>query len=283
MKFNKTPLNIENQIEILKDKYKINCKDENILSYYLVHCNYYKLSGYKIFFEKLNKEIYFEEIINLYEFDRELKILFLDYIERIETSIKSVFAYHLTTKYKNSHIHLDKKLFINEKFYKIGLDKLEKSYLESKEIFAKHFQTKYEEQTPPLWVSVEFMTLGEISKWYKNLNLVDRKDISKIYNIKERYLWSFLFHLTEIRNISAHNSRLWNRNLSKGFQIPHNLKIYPSKSFKIYHTIMMLDYVLKEIKVTDFLDKILNLINKYNIPLKYMGFSKNIKGLKYEI
>ena len=40
----------------------------------------------------------------------------------------------------------------------------------------QYFKDKYDEELPPLWVCVEFMTLGEISKWYKNLNLEDNSD-----------------------------------------------------------------------------------------------------------
>ena len=288
MKFIKPPLNLQQQVNHIKVNYNIKCKDENLIKKYLLHCNYYKLRGYWLFFEEIKKEIYFEEVINLYEFDKELRMLFIDYIEIIETSIKSIFAYHLTTKYNNPHIHLNREIFFNEKYYFQSIKQLKDNFNSSKEIFAYHFKTKYDEKLPPLWVSVELMTLGEISKWFNNLNLYDQKEISKYYNFPAPSLRTLLINITEIRNISAHHSRLWNKRLTQAISIPKRLKIQTPKVFKIYHSLITINELLKSIdNKNSFLDKFCQITLQHNIPIKYMGFPKNhnIKGLenaKYE-
>ncbi len=289
MKFTKPPLTLQEQLNHISKHYKIKFKNEELAKNYLLHCNYYKLRGYWLFFEEIEKEAYFEEVIKLYEFDRILKSLLLNYIERIESSIKSTFAYHLSITYKDSHILLNKTIFENQKFYKQSLIQLLNNYYNSNELFASHFQDKYDEIIPPIWVSVELMTLGEISKWYKNLNIKDRKKIAKYYSLKERYLSTFLLHLTEVRNICAHHGRLWNKKISKGFQIPSFINLYaPNQIYKVYHTIIMMDYILAKINIENsLLEEVIKLILKHNIPIKYMGFPKNhnIKGLenaKYE-
>ena len=291
MTFTKKSLTILEQIDSTKSKYNINITDEKLAHHYFSHCNYYKLRGYWLFYEEMSTlNIDFEKVVNLYEFDRELRNTFLKHIERVESSIKSIFTNYLTVKYKDSHIHTKEHIFENKLFYQKSYKQLVSSFSKSTEIYAKHFKKKYDEPLPPLWVSVEMMTFGEISKWYKNLNIKDRKEIAKKYNLKERILTTFLFHLTEVRNISAHHSRLWNKKLSKGFQVPSNLKIYPNDNFKVYHTMIMLDYLLYQIGFNNkktIIDEIVELLNKYNIPLKYMGFPKEntIKGLeniKYE-
>jgi len=284
MKFTKPPLTIQEQLNHIQNQYKIKFQNEELAKNYLLHCNYYKLRGYWLFFEEIEKEAYFEEIINLYEFDKSLKNLLLNYIERIESSIKSIFAYYLSTTYKDPHILLNKTIFENQNFYKQSLIQLINNYYNSNELFAYHFQDKYDEIIPPIWVSVELMTLGEISKWYRNLNIDDRKKIAKYYYLKERYLSTFLLHLTEVRNICAHNGRLWNKKISKGFQIPSFIDLYaPKQIYKVYHTIVMMDYILTQINIENsLLEKVIELILKHNIPIKYMGFptNHNIKGLE---
>jgi len=288
MRYDKSALTIEKQVFHLKNHYNIDCQDLELAKKYFLHTNYYKLRGYWLFFEEINKKICFKEVIDLYEFDKKLRILFLEYIEIVESSIKSIFTNYLTLKYNNPHIHLDNSIFENKKFYAFGIVQLANSFKKSDEKFIEHFKNKYDEELPPLWVCVELMTFGEISKWYKNLNLEDKKAIAKQYNLRERYLTSFLLHLTEIRNISAHHSRLWNKTFSKGFQVPYKLPFYKPKNFKIYHSSIMLDYFLNTItKENYFFDRFIELIKKHNIPLKYMGFPKehNIKelqGCKYE-
>jgi len=284
MKFTKPPLTLKDQINHIKNHYNLKCKNEKLIENYLLHCNYYKLRGYWLFFEEIKKSVYFEEVINLYEFDKSLRNLILSYIERIESSIKSIFAYHLSTEYNDPHILLNKRLFENKSFYKQSLIQLINNYYNSNEIFASHFHNKYDETIPPIWVSVELMTLGEISKWYRNLNIDDRKKIAKYYSLKERYLSTFLLHLTEVRNICAHHSRLWNRKIAKGFQIPSFLNLYaPNQIYKIYHTVIMMDYILGKINIENsLLNEFIKLILKHDIPIKYMGFPKNynIKGLE---
>jgi len=288
MKFAKSPLTLQEQINHIQNHYNIKCKDENLIKHYLLHCNYYKLRGYWLFFEEIKRSVYFEEVVNLYEFDKKLRMLFMDYIEIVETSIKSIFAYHLTNKYGTSHIHLRKCIFYNEKYYYQSIVQLKENYKKSKEIFANHFQTKYDEDLPPLWASVEIMTLGEISKWFSNVNMYDQKEISKYYKFPTKSLRTLFINLTEVRNICAHHSRLWNKRLANAISIPKKFQISNPKTFKIYHTLITMDELLKNIpSKNNLLYEFCKITLEHNIPIKYMGFPKNhnIKGLenaKYE-
>jgi len=288
MKFAKSPLSLQEQILHIEKHYKIKCKNKSLIEKYLFHCNYYKVRGYWLFFEEIEKEVYFEEVINLYEFDKKLRMLFMNYIEIVETSIKSIFAYHLTNKYGSSHIHLRKCIFHNEKYYYQSIEQLKNNYANSKEIYANHFKTKYDEDLPPLWASVEIMTLGEISKWFSNLNKYDQKEISNYYNFPAPSLRTLLINLTEVRNICAHHSRLWNKRLTKAISIPRRLNISTPHSFKIYHTLITMNELLKSITSKNYLlCDFCKITLEHNIPIKYMGFPKhhNLEGLenaKYE-
>ena len=286
MKFDKSPLTFEKQLQKIQNKYDIEINNKELALHYLKHCNYYKLRGYWLYFEQKKQKATFEDVINLYEFDKKLRNLLLDYIEKIETSVKTNFAYHLSTKYENPFVYLNSKLFIKKEYHQKAINKLQESFNSSKEIFVTHFKTKYKEKLPPIWAAVELMTLGEVSKWINNLNNKDRKKIAKVYSFKSPYiLSSFLHHITDIRNISAHHSRLWNKTFPSKFEIPKEfLHLLEKDHYKISHTITMMEYMLSSIVLNNvFFEMFVKLVKLHNIPLQYMGFSKELwKYLNYK-
>ena len=281
MKYNKLPLSLQEQLEHIKSHYKITPKNETLAIYYLKHHNYYRLRGYWLYFEKKNIKATFEDVINLYNFDSELRLLLVKYLQLIELSIKSNFAYFLTTKYNNPHIILEKKLFKNKIFFNESIEKLKQSFLNSDELFTIHYKNNYEEPLPPLWVCVEFMTFGELSKWMHNLNDKDTKLIAKEYNIKSIHIFrTFLYHLTEIRNKCAHHSRIWNKTFSHKFVIPKQFKkFFNTNIYKISHTLLVLKLLLNTIKENNLIEEIITLSTKYNIPLKDTGLNQDILKL----
>lgn len=68
---------------------------------------------------------------------------------------------------------------------------------------------------------LEELTLGELSHLYKGLAKdIDRKIIGRRFNVPAPLLESWLHTLTSVRNICAHHSRLWNRELGIKPEIP---------------------------------------------------------------
>lgn len=259
--------------------------DEENAKHYLGNLNYYRLGGYWLLFEEnhgshtFHENTYFEDVLNLYIFDRELRLLILDAIERIEVSIRSKLAYHLAEVF-GSHVHLKKNVFYSEYKYNKTLDKLKAEIDRNKnEIFIKHHLNKYEEELPPIWVSVEVMTMGQISNWYSNIK--DRKhkqSIAKYYGLDEKILSSFLHHLTIVRNTSAHHSRVWNKRFTVDFILPLypqdlNEKFNPSSKKYLYNTLVMCEYMMNIISDNNHWKiRLDDLIKKHNIDTKRMGY-----------
>ncbi len=101
MKFNKPPQSFEEQLDLLiKRGLIVDDRDEAL--HYLKHLNYYRLIAYWLPFEKSRDPheflpgTHFSQIINNYLFDRELRLLLLDAIERIEISFRTQWAYHVS-------------------------------------------------------------------------------------------------------------------------------------------------------------------------------------------
>lgn len=195
-----------------------------------------------------------------------------------------------------SHPHERKSLF-GDKFHNTSnatYKKLVDSYNKSTELYACHYKERYPElKTPPIWVCALLLTLGEMINWLKSLKTpADRNAILRPYGFDEEVLLSFFTHLTSIRNICAHNGRLWNKRTKKLFIKPtatSEIKEYfianelddNKLDSKIYNTLLMLHVILKNIdKDFLFLSEVKDLIsqNKYIDP-KHMGFPENWKEL----
>jgi abortive infection bacteriophage resistance protein len=295
MKFNKPPLSLDEQINLLVQRGLI-IENHDRARHYLGHLNYFRLRGFWVPFEtttvadgehQFKTGTCFEDILELYVFDRHLRLLLLDAIERVEVSLRTQWAYILACRY-GSHAYLNKEIFKRSTVYNKCLEDLRKEIDRSQEIFIKHYKTQYTEpDLPPIWAACEVMSLGQLSLWYSNLNnRRDRKDISDIFNIGEKILKSFVHHLTHIRNLCAHHSRIWNRSFTITMKIPYEPQsiadyFNENEDRKIYNTLAMLGYLLTIISPdSTWLMQIKSHLTKYaQVDPERMGFPKNWQDL----
>ena len=94
VKYNKPPTTYEQQIELLERR-GMQVTDKPRAQHYLSHINYYRLGAYWLPFEanhdghSFRKGTSFEQVLDLYVFDRELRLLVMDGIERVEVSVRT--------------------------------------------------------------------------------------------------------------------------------------------------------------------------------------------------
>lgn len=284
--FSKPFFTLDEQLAQLKSR-GMKFHDEKTAKHYLEHLNYYRLGGYWLPFEAnhethtFNDDVYFEDVLNFYIFDRELRLLLLDVIERIEVSIRSKFAHHLA-QIHGAHAHLKPELFYSKiKYSKTILNLKSEIDRNKNELFIKHHFDKYNEELPPIWVCVEVMTLGQISNWYSNLQeRQERQIIAKNYGLDEKIFSSFLHHLTTVRNVAAHHSRLWNRKFTIDFVLPKhpvvlNKKFNQASKKYIYNTFVMCEYLMNTIsKDSMWKIKLEKLIQDHSVDTQKMGYPK---------
>lgn len=182
--FSKPFLTIDEQLAQLKSR-GMKFYDEKEAKHYLEHLNYYRLGGYWLLFEldhethTFKENVYFEEVLNLYIFDRERK---------------------------------------------------------------------------------------------------HRQAIAKDYGIDEKILSSFLHHLTTVRNVAAHHSRLWNRKFTIDFVLPNhppelNQKFNQISKKYIYNTLVMCEYLMSTInKDSIWKSRLEELINLHKMDTTRMGY-----------
>lgn len=279
----------DEQIDLLKKRgLAINNEIEAI--HYLKHISYYRLSGYMIPFQQkkdvFNENVTFEQVLDLYVFDRELKLLAFDLMERIEVAIRTQMIYQLSHKY-GAHWQSDSNIFKNHKlFAEITIAIEEHCKSTNREVFINHYKNKYTAPSePPSWMCMEILTLGQLSRLYKALlNRKDKEDIAQHFKLHTAVFESWTHTMTYVRNICAHHARLWNRD----FAIQPEILIKPKRPWidlsfnnnkRAYYFLCMLNYLIGEINPRGhFREKILSLIDNHPlVPIQYMGFTKNWK------
>ena len=177
---------------------------------------YYSIiNSYKYNFKDSNNNylpnVTFEEIFALYEFDKNIKLIMLKYTLEIETIIKSLISNHLASIYGIDDYlevnHLDENASI--KVRKTLIDKINneinKNY--GVHLAITHYQNTY--RFVPPFVLTKILTFGIISSYYGLLKQSDRQIIAKKFKISDVLLKQILRCLTNVRNICAHNDRLF--------------------------------------------------------------------------
>jgi len=285
MQYNKPFKSIQEQIQLLRNRGLIIDEDAD---HYLRHLNYYRLSGYWAPFQKshsdhlFNANTHFDDVLNIYIFDRELRLILLDAIERLEVSLRTHWAYHCAEVY-GAHAYFNKEISRKSFWYEKNFSLLQQEVNRSDELFIKHYRQKYSSsESPPIWVVCEVMSLGLLSRWLKDLKPAKIcNKIAKNYQVDHTVLISFIEHLTYIRNLCAHHSRVWNRKLTKTIKIPRSKPPELISSFnqdpvvmrKIYNSLVMLMHFLTIVSPGHhFKNRLLELIERHSIDVRAMGF-----------
>lgn len=296
MKYQKAALPIAEQIQRLQDR-GLTIVDTERAAHYLGNISYYRLRAYTYPFqdnEDANhpfiREISFDEILNLYVFDRQLRLLLFNAIEKIEIAFRTQIIYRYALEY-GAFWHLDTKLYNNSRFFAQHIASLEKEIDRSKETFIKHYKATYTEpDTPPAWMALEVSSMGLLSKIFSNLRRDKgaKDEITRYFGVKDvDTIENWLRCFSLLRNLCAHHSRVWNRRMTK-MKIPRktlhpfiqNKNILP---YKVYTYITAINYILNIISPGHhFKANLLALME--NCPLaqgKEMGFPENWKAENY--
>lgn len=288
MKYTKIPLNFEEQANLILSRGLI--ADKDILIEKLKAVNYYRLSGYWYPFKNSDDSFMpnatLDKVWQRYTFDRQLRLLVLDAIERVEISVRTNIVYY------HSHAHgafgyLNGQTLpkLNKNDFTILNGKITNALNQSKAEFIIHFQKKYGDthNCPPIWMLAEIIPFGTMFTFFRGLEKSIKRDIAKEYVIAFGVLESWLSSLNTVRNICAHHGRLWNRVLGLRPLIPDKdnqwhmpVKIANERMFGI---LSILQYMLKNIAPqSKWKDRLEVLFNKYpDIPLDQMGFPENWK------
>ena len=276
----KKPMTFEQQLDILLNRGLI-IENTNECLEILRSINYYRLSAYLLPF-KLKNNSYKDgtslvKIKKIYEFDCKLRLLILSAIEEIELYLRTQFAYHFAHTYgtlgylnpNNFSCRHNHEKFVN------SISAVIKSNRSSPVV--KHHIKEYEGKFP-VWVIVEFFSIGNLSYFYADWAVADKKKLAKLlYETTYPFLDSWLKCLTVLRNRCAHYSRLYYANFTDMPRVSSTVNYKCTR--RAFDQLMVLKFLHphndKWNKV--FCAPLASLVSEYrtSINLEHIGFPKD--------
>ena len=255
MWYSKKPLTFEQQAELLVAR-GLETDVESLVAR-LRTVNYYRLSGYLHPFrnpdDTFRSGTTLQTVWRRYVFDRRLRLLVLDAIERVEVAVRTQLIYELSHEtgafgYTDA-ANLPK--LTGDRFAHF-LKRVEDETQRSHEQFVKHFHQKYGDQHEhlPLWMAAEIMPFGVLLTLFTGVKPQIKRRIASQYRIADTVLHSWMGSINVVRNICAHHGRLWNRELGFKPLIPHPRKHpewhtpVPVASNRVFAILTILRYML---------------------------------------
>lgn len=274
----KKPTTFREQVNILKNR-NLQINDEEQAVEILSRINYYRLSAYMLSFKVGNRfhdGVSFDDIYNLYEFDKKLRSMILGVLETIEIAFRTHIAYFIAHKYGATG-HENQGNFRSKAYHNDMMQKFQEEIGRSDEIFVQHHKSAYG-GVFPVWVVIELASFGLLSKIYNNLKKGDQDQIARdYYGTKGEYVKTWLYALAVFRNICAHYGRLYDRRLKI---TPKMFKGDRKKGIK-NDTVFSVLFITRRLLIDknewdNFVTNLAALIEKNDkIDLKLMGFPEN--------
>ena len=290
MRFEKKYHTATQHIELMKLR-GLKIENEPLATLWLQNTGYYRLTGYGLHFrerdttgkltEKFICDTRFEDIVELYEFDRQLRLLILDAVERFEVAFRTRLNNSMASTH-GSHWFMNDQLFskkVNPKTGKPFFGHTE--FLEAAKkhqqtpFIKKYFETYTDPAYPPCWMLAETITFGTWSRAYGMLaNNKDQKPISDAFRISVQEMVSWSQAITDLRNKCAHQSRVWDSRFVSGPRKKGNLKDIVTDNQCLFALLAALVYCLWTVEPeTHWLNRLGDLAAKHPIAkLHLMGF-----------
>lgn len=252
---------IDEELSILESRGLV-FQDKDDARQKLLENNYYTIiNGYKHPFvyernhsdsnacEKFKEGTTFDKIYALYEFDCELRALFLKYILRIEHELKSVISHKFASRYPD----VDYPKYLSEEYFDLNSDKKRAKYQELRDDIEKelsrqrekgnkillHYDSTYEELPP--WILISIFSFGMVRKFYACLKQDEQNEIARSFALRVEDMLSSLSALNIYRNACAHDERI--------YSLPLKNKV----TFKgrIYNKVFVVVLILKQLLDVD--------------------------------
>lgn len=286
VEYTKPWLSLEQQVERLVSR-GVDVGDRDRAVALLKAIGYYRLTGYLYPFRE--SEQYIDDkgrtrtrVLSAYrpgttlhhaeaiiDFDRRLRMLVMDSVERIEVAVRMRVGYVLgrSSAFAHERPSCFTQAFTAESTdtrrptaskHVLWLQRVNARKASSDEQFVDHFREKYDDRMP-VWALTELLELGHLSVLYGGLNQQDAEEIAAAFRVPTKKLMaSWLASLNYVRNVAAHHARLFNRKLQnapsrpKAGQVPlldHlRAEAVPKAGLGTYNALAVIAYLLPSIE-----------------------------------
>lgn len=285
---------IEEQIEILKERNLI-IDEEKTKEIFRENNYYYLINGYKDLFidenseeEKYKEGVSLEEIFALYNFDSEIRSTFLKYILKIERRMDTYIAYEFSRQYGEQSYLIGANFNNNSKITDSRIKSLIadinsniSTQIRNGNKMLSHYMAQY--GYIPLWVLIRIITFGQISKFYDLMKQQDQNKVAKKFGVREKELKTYIHNLAIIRNICAHDEKLYDirlkntimqNDIHKRFNLVLQNGQYANGFKDLFSIVIILKVLLNEKEFKEFYNIVINEIKKLDNEIKSIEFSK---------
>ncbi len=260
----------------------------------LSYISYYRLSAYTLTLRKNDifyKNVHFSQVLQLYGFDMEMRTAIMYLLESVEVSMRTYIGYHHANSY-GALGYYNADAFEDEVRFKAFEEDYKKAIAEygDKEAFVKHHNDVYGGQFP-IWVLVEVLTLGTLSRLFKNLTPELRSEICTAHYglINDSYIGNWLQGCTILRNICAHRGRLFNRHIPFSIKLSNkdkrylknkNIEVNKANKQLFVYLIVIRKMIPSKMVWDEFANKLNSMVLKYPfVRLDYYGFTDDWKSI----
>lgn len=287
--FIKQAIAVDEQIAVLRQRGLV-IQYEEQARHYLKHIGYYHFSGYMLLFQRGDRTdshhefipgTTFEQVLDIYTFDRKLRLLVMDAVERIEIAVKGIMTNEMCIPY-GPHWYMERDHFTDGFDFDGFMKSIHKDIDHGKDrervrnVSIRHYYETYDTPAmPPLWMVFEALTFGTVSYMYGNLPHADQKRIADQFGLGVPILKSWLHATTIIRNLCAHHARLWNRLFTFKPRAPKSMEADFTTNTLFYAQAAMLNVLMHRVSPESrWAGKLKDLFDEYPaIPKARMGFA----------
>ncbi|SNR61918.1 Abi-like protein [Haloechinothrix alba] len=116
LSYDKPALSLDGLVDRLAER-GLEVPDPDRARRYLRHIGYYRLAPYTIPFQQGRPDHFFragaafDDVLDLYVFDRTLRLLVMDALERVEIAARAALTDHMSTTYGDPHWYIDASHF----------------------------------------------------------------------------------------------------------------------------------------------------------------------------
>jgi abortive infection bacteriophage resistance protein len=282
LKVQQPPLTIEGQIENLREKGMI-IEDEAFATSFLNDVSYFRLiKAFGLELKAQNGDFHenvrFEDIVQLYLFNSNLRQQLFTQIEKVEVNLRCRISNHFCCKYGVlGYEDVGNFAVPDTQFNRLLANIQNEVSRNSNSPFVKNFQTNYVDGKIPLYALVELFSFGTLSKYFKNMKNDDKKTIALQYGLSYRYLESWIESLASVRNICAHYGRLYNVKFTKSPMLYRQYIKDGISNYRVFATLLTLKHILPNDRHwLDFVETVELLVEKYpSVKLDLLGFPVN--------
>lgn len=226
----KSATTIDQQLDLLKSR-GLTVKDADKAREILLDIGYYRLGFYLFPFEKSYPELRnrtheyvegasFEDAVNLYYFDFDLRLLLMRYLNRIEIAFRTSLIYNLSNKYNTNPVWFVSPVVVNSPYAREFERKVYTSDFKRNPVIHRHHQNNPNDRFAPAWKTLEFMTFGAVMKLYEQLKERDDKIfVAHEFGIRQVVTFeSYMHTIRQVRNACAHGLLLYDLRLPQAIR-----------------------------------------------------------------